>query len=183
MKTKYLKITLEIIGLQIFFSVLSFIFAPFFSWMDNWEWIFSFFTGWLFLGSVHATFWQLGNKDRKNIAIENNHLREGEIPHKINYLKGLKVGSVFFFINLLVVVLTLFFESAPVFGNAIYMIHRIMLGSLMGFLPQSVSVSYWLICFLLCFVMYIPCITAYVSGSKNFSLTEKIVPRIIYKSK
>lgn len=183
MKSKYFKINIELIGLQVFFSVLSFIFSFFFSWMDNWEWIFSFFTGWLFLGAVHSTLRQLGDKDRKNIAIANNHLKDGEKMHKIDYLKGAKIGSVFFGVNFLIVLLTLFFESAPGFGDCLYIVHRVMLGALMGFLPTVESVSYWLVAFLLCFVMYLPCITAYISGAKDFSLTEKIVPKIIYKSK
>ncbi len=183
MKTKYLKTNIELLGLQIFFSVFSFILSPFFSWMDNWEWIVSLLTGWMFLGAVHSTFRQLGNKDRKNTVIANNHLKDGETPHKIDYLKGLKIGGVFLGINLLIVLLTLFFESAPGFGDVIYIIHRVMLGALMGFLPKAASVSYWLISLLLCFIIYIPCIGGYISGVKNFSLTEKIVPKIIYKSK
>ena len=57
-----------------------------------------------------------------------------------------------------------------------------MMGPLFGFLPDVKNIWYWPVSILLCLVMYIPCITAYVSGAKNFSISEKVVPKLIYKS-
>lgn len=181
MKKNYLKITLELIGLQLFFSVLSLIFSAFFSWMDNWAFVFSLLTGWLFLGAVHSTFWQMGNKDYKNNVIANNHLEEGQEPKKLNFLNGLKAGSVFFVINVLIVLATMIFDSGnDGNGGVLFIIHRIMLGALFGFIPNNEW--YWPVCYLLCIVMYMPCITAYISGAHSFSLTEKIVPKLLYKT-
>ncbi|MBR3932335.1 MAG: hypothetical protein IKJ68_00295 [Clostridia bacterium] len=178
MKNRYLKINAEIIGLQIFFSFLSIMFMPFFSWMDNWTWVFSFLTGWLFLGAVHSTFWQLGRKDAKTNVIENNHLKDNEKPKKLNLFGGAKVGFVSFTINIIIVILALVYTESSLLFN----IHRIMIGSLFGFLPDTKASSYWSVSAILCFVMYIPCITAYISGVYNFSITEKIVPKLLYKS-
>ena len=178
MKKSYVKITAELIGLQLFFALASVMFVSFFSWMQGWKWIFSFFTGWLFLGAVHSTLWQLGNKDRKNNIITNNNLPQGSEPVKLSIWGGARYASVFFAINVLVVLLSLIFSK----NDAIYLVHRILMSPLFGFLPQYGGASYWLVALLLCLVMYIPCVTAYISGTKNFSLTEKIVPRIIYKT-
>ena len=157
---KHIKLTFENLGLQIFFSVLSMFFMPFFSWMDNWTWIFSIMTGWLFLGSIHSTYWQLGRKDAKNTAIKNNHLESGQQEVKLSLFGGLKFGSIFFIVNVLLVIITAVFKDVDV----LFSIHRFMVGPLFGFLPPVDSDWYWIVSVLLCIVMYIPCITAYISG-------------------
>ena len=73
---KYLMINLECIGLQIIFAIVSIVLqndviSPKLT---------SFFTAWLFLWAVHSTFWQLGNKERKSIAIINNNLGLDDTP-------------------------------------------------------------------------------------------------------
>lgn len=177
----YIKTTFELLGLQIFFSVLAMVFSTNFSWMDNWAFIFSLLTAWLFLGAVHSTFWQLGNKDSKNIVIANNHMSPGQTRIKLDRLKGAKVGLPFVVINIVIVLITMIFDSGgDGNGGVLFIIHRIMLGSLFGFIPEGEA--YWYACFALCLVMYIPCVTAYISGTYHFSLTEKIVPKLIYKS-
>jgi len=184
MKTKYIKTTAELIGLQIFFAVLSAIFSFFFSWIKNWEIFYSIFTGWLFLGAVHSTFWQMGNKDYKNNVIYNNNLDENIPKRKLSMLGGLKYGSGFFVINVLIGLFTMLFDFNIEKGlGVLALLHRIMLLPLSGFIPDVTKSYYWIGCFLLYIVMYIPCITAYISGAHNFSLTEKYVPKIIYKSK
>ncbi len=181
MKKNYFKITLELLGLQLFFSVLGFVFSAFFSWMDNWPVVLSLITGWLFLGAVHSTFWQMGNKDYKNNVIANNHLTDGEKPHILDPLTGLKIGSIFFVINVLLVFIAMVFDSgSDGNGGVLFIIHRLAVGALFGFIPDNNF--YWHACYILCLVMYIPCITAYISGIHNFSLTEKIVPKLLYKT-
>lgn len=184
MKKLYFKITAELIGLQLFFALASVMFVSFFSWMQGWKWIFSFFTGWLFLGAAHSTLWQLGNKDRKNNIIVNKNLPEGAPDVKLSIWGGLKYASAFFAINVIVVLLVILCDNGGTPGNTyIYLVHRILMAPLFGFLPEYGSGTYALVSLLLCVVMYIPCITAYISGTKNFSLTEIIVPRLIYKNK
>ena len=178
MKNRYIKIPAEILGLQIFFAILSLLFLEFFSWLGESIWIFSLLTGWLLLGAIHSTFWQMGRKDSKNKTIENNHLTQGQNKSKLSMLGGLKVGSVFFVINVLIVLFTSIFSESSV----LFTIHRILLGALCGFLPDVSDKSYWFVSVLLCIVMYIPCITAYITGAHNFSISEKIVPKLLYKS-
>ena len=182
MKNKILKLNLELFGLQLFFAVLSFFVFPFFSWIDGWKWIHGIFVGWLFLGAVHSTFWQRGNKDYKNNVIYNNHLEEGQKPQKLNMANGALYALPFLLINLLVLFLTFILDNGSSFGDKVFLVHRVLLFSLAGFIPADKSVYYWPVCILLCFVMYLPCVTAYISGAHSFSLTEKYIPKIIYKS-
>lgn len=177
----YIKTTFELLGLQIFFSILAMVFSTNFSWMDNWAVVFSLLTAWLFLGAVHSTFWQMGHKDSKNNVIANNHLLPGQPEIKLNRLKGARIGLPFFVINIVIVLITMIFDSGnDGNGGLLFIIHRIMLGPVFGFIPDGKA--YWHVCYVLCIIMYIPCITAYVSGTYHFSLTERIVPRLIYKS-
>jgi len=178
MKRRYIKLTFESLGLQLFFSVASFIFMEFFSWLEDSIWVYSMLTGWLFLGAINSSFWQLGRRDAKNNAIINKNLKQGQKKVNLSLLGGLKAGGLFFLINILVVVFSYIFKDSQV----LYTVHRVMLGSLCGFLPTAINSTYWLISLILCFVMYIPCITAYIAGVYNFSLSEKIVPKLIYKS-
>ncbi len=182
MKNVFLKLNLELFGLQLFFTVLSFLVAPFFSWIDGWKWIHGIFVGWLFLGAIHSTFWQKGTKERKNIIIANNHLADGEKEKKQKMLSGAIYALPFLAINLIVVLLTFVFDNGSPLGDKLFLVHRIFLFPLAGFIPEEGSVFYWPVCVILCLVMYLPCVTAYISGAHNFSLTEKIVPKIIYKS-
>ncbi len=181
MKKKYVLIALELFGLEIFFSILSLFFYPFFEWIHN-DIIYSIFTAWLFLGAVHSTFWQLGNKERKNIIIQNNHLKEGEPPIKQKQLTGAKIAFPFFIVNILVIVIAYFHGNAGM--NAIWITHRIFQFTFAGFLGNEThTLKYVLNGMLVCLVMYIPCITGYISGAHNFSLIEKYFPKIIYKQK
>ena len=182
MKKRILKTNLELLGLQIFFAVLSMFFVEFFSWMQGLKWIYSLLTGWLFLGAVHSTFWQMGNKDYKNNVIVNNYIENESEKVKLSMLGGAKTGFWFFIINVIIVLATLVFDKGSGYGDVLFLIHRVMLFPLAGFLPETANKFYWYVCIILCVVMYIPCITAYISGAHNFSLTEKYVPKIIYKN-
>ena len=113
----------------------------------------------------------------------NNHLEAGQEKIKQNMWLGAVYALPFLIINLLVVLITLVLDNGSAFADKIFLVHRIFLFSLAGFIPKDGSSLYWPVCIFLCFVMYFPCVTAYISGAHNFSLTEKIVPKIIYKSK
>ena len=174
---KYLMINLECIGLQIIFAIVSIVLqndviSPKLT---------SFFTAWLFLWAVHSTFWQLGNKERKSIAIINNNLGLDDTPIKQNRLKGIFVAAPFFVFNVLFLVFTCLINN-----DIVVTIQSLLQLPFAGFLPlvgDELGISYFKPRFIVCLVMYIPCITAYFSGSFNFSLTEKYLPKLIYKSK
>ena len=174
---KYFLINLECIGLEIVFSIVSIILcndliSPF---------LMSIFTSWLLLWALHSTFWQLGNKERKSIAIFNNNLTDAEIPVKQNRLKGALVAFPFFAFNVIFLLLT-----CKINNDTIVTVQSLLQLPFSGFLPKvtdELGMEYFKPRFIACLVMYIPCITAYFSGSLNFSLTDKYLPKLIYKTK
>lgn len=176
MNKKHLLVPLECLGLQVFFAILSMVF--YISVIP--PMLFSFFSAWLFLWSLHSTFWQLGNKERKQIAIANKHLNDGETIIKQKRYMGALIALPFFVINIIILLLTC------VTNNDILVITESFLHfSFSGFLPKptpELGQQYFLSRLSVCLIMYVPCVTAYVSGSYNFSLTEIIFPKILYKS-
>ncbi len=176
MNKKYLLIPLECLGLQIFFALLSMVF--YISVIP--PMVFSFFAAWLFLWSLHSTFWQLGNKERKQIAIANRHLNDEECTIKQKRYKGALIALPFLLINIIILLLTY------VTNNDVWVfVESFLHFPFSGFLPlvtDQLDKVYLTSRFLVCVAMYIPCVTAYISGSYNFSLTEIVFPKILYKS-
>lgn len=177
MNKKYVLIFFECVGLQLFFSLLSMIFyvsiVP--------PKLFSFFTAWLLLWALHSTFWQLGNKERKQIAISNRKLEPGEQPKKQNFLKGACVALPYFLINIIFLLITVCTNN-----DILIIIQSAIHFSFAGFLPlvqDNLDSEYIISRSIVCIVMYIPCITAYISGAHNISLIEKYFPKLIYKNK
>ncbi|MBR5506253.1 MAG: hypothetical protein IKV73_08150 [Clostridia bacterium] len=177
MNKKYLLVPFECIGLQIFFALLSMVF--YISVIP--PMLFSFFSAWLFLWTLHSTFWQLGNKERKQIAIANRHLDDGVSIIRQKRYKGALIALPFFVINITILLLTYITNN-----DILVFVESFLHFSFSGFLPlvndtlDNVYVSSRL---LVCLAMYIPCVTAYISGSYNFSITEIVFPKILYKSK
>ena len=177
MNNKYWFINLECIGLQVLFSAFSLIFYN--SIMP--AKLFSLFTAFLLIWAIHSTFWQLGNKDRKNIVIKNNHLDRGESPFKQNRLKGAIIGLPYLVLNVMFLIITCLCNT-----DILVTIESVLQFTFSGFLPlpgDNLGREYFIPRLIVCFIMYIPCVTAYFSGSYNFSLTEKILPKIIYKTR
>lgn len=176
MNKKYLLIILECFGLQILFSVLAMVFyvsvIP--------PMLYSFFTAWLFLWALHSTFWQLGNKERKHIAIANRHLASDETPKKQNMFKGALIALPFYLVNIFLIMSTILINT-----DMIVTIQSMLHFCFAGFVEPAGDVlgtDYFLSRLAIATAMYIPCVTAYISGAHNFSFTEKYFPKLIYKS-
>ena len=173
---KIILVNLECIGLQILASVF---FIIFYNHIMPPK-LYSIFTIWLFLWAVYSTFWQLGNKDRKNTIIKNNHLNIGESPLKQNRLKGAIIGFPYFIFNILILLITCVFNN-----DILITVQSFLLLTFSGFLPYATDTlgnEYFIPRLIVCVIMYISCIAAYFSGSFNFSITDKILPKLIYKN-
>lgn len=178
-KKNYIKVMLELFGLELFFGLISDVFfMNYFYWLN--PKIYSVFTAWLMLWAMHSALWQLGNKDRKRIKIENNHLKDGEKPHKQKMYMGALIALPFFAVNLIFVLVTCISNL-----DSLIFVHTLVHFTFVGFISSpdysGFNADYLISSICVCLVMYIPCITAYISGAHNFSLIEKYVPRIIYK--
>lgn len=176
MNKKTLILNLECIGIQILASVFSLVF---YNNIIPAKW-FSLFTAWLFIWALNSTFWQLGNKDRKMYKIMNNHRKECEGYLKQNRFKGAFLALPFLIFNVFVLTLTYYINN-----DIMITIQSILNFPFSGFLPVFGDVldsKYYISRLIVCFVMYVPCVTAYFSGSYNFSITEILLPKLIYKS-
>jgi len=190
---KYKKTIVETFFLQIIFSCVAFFFTPWFSWLHSKMYLFSIITAWLFIGALYSTFWQLGRKDAKNIVIQNNNISSCEASEKQKMYTGAVVALFMLVFNILVVIAASFHfdvtEYNPVTDSevfspsAVFMIHRFLISPFMGFLPENYGGQYVLRCILICFVMYIPCVVAYITGALDFSLIDKYFYKIISKQK
>ena len=174
---KYIKINLECFGLQILFSVISLgLYQNFFP-----KAVFSIFTAWLFLWAIHSTFWQLGNKERKQIKIMNKNLAENEPEYKQNRFKGAGIALPFFGINFIYLIVTCILNK-----DVLVTVQSILHFSFVGFLTpvdDALGWNYFFPRFLICMVMYLTCVLAYLSGSYNHSFVDKYFHKIIYKTK
>lgn len=171
-----LKINLEMFGLQI----IAFVFSFYFLISVIPIYIYSIFTGFLFIWALHSTYWQLGNKDRKMNIIKNNNLSEGEVPHKLFLFKGALIALPHFLINVIYVFISNTYETGLPLT-----IQRFAMFPFIGFLDifeTDYNWGYLGANLLGCLLMYVPCTFAYMSGCKNISIIEKIVPKIIYKN-
>ncbi len=142
--------------------------------------LFSFFTGWLLIWALHSTFWQLGNKDRKNLIIHNNH-SDDKNKKKQNLFSGAFVAFPFLLINVLLVFVTYIFNT-----DLLVTIQNFVMFSFIGYISTVKDIldkDYIVSRLIICFVMYIPCVTAYISGAFGFSIVEKYFPKLLYKNK
>ena len=177
MNGKYIKIVLECFGLQILFSVISMgLYNDFFP-----DIVFSIFTAWLFLWTIHSTFWQLGNKERKLIKIMNKNRSQDELEYKQNRLKGAKIALPFFVVNFVYLIITCVLNI-----DILVTVESILQFTFVGFLSpvdNALGWNYFYPRFLVCIVMYLTCVFAYFSGSYNFSFFDKYFHKIVYKTK
>lgn len=177
MNGKYIKINFECLGLQILFSVISMgLYNDFFP-----DVVFSLFTAWLFLWTIHSTFWQLGNKERKMIKIMNKNRGENEPEYKQNRLKGAIIAVPFFAANFIFLIV-----SCVLNKDILVTIQSILQFSFVGFLTPVDDIlgwNYFYPRFIVCIVMYLTCIIAYLSGSYNYSFFDKYFHKIVYKTK
>ncbi len=167
---------LKCLGYQIIFSIVSMVFftnlIPLF--------VYSIFTAWLLIWALHSTFWRLGNKHGKQIVIHNNNLKEGDTAKRKPIFKGALLALPFLAVNLIFLLLTFYFNN-----NIMLLIETIITFPFAGFLSplkDKLDVNFLLSHLIVRFVMYIPCVTAYISGLYNFSLIDKYYRKIIYKT-
>ncbi len=177
MLKKYLVIFLECSGMQILFSVLSMLF--FVGFIPTY--IYSIFTAWLLIWALHSTFWQLGNREGKMHIIRNKHLVEdGKETEKPEYLKGALFALPHLSVNL-ILLLSTYLTNTDILVTITTALHF----PFVGFLPEltnELGTDYLISRTLVCLAMYIPCVTAYISGYFQFSLIDKYFHKIIYKT-
>ncbi len=175
MTKKYFSVFLESVGIQILFSVASMVF-----FVNVFPVAYSLFTAWLLIWALHSIFWRLGNKEGKMIVIHNNNLKEGEAPKKKPIFKGALIALPHFILNIIILLLTNFLNK-----DILLIIEALItfpFANLLAPATDALGGKYLSTRILACLAMYLPCVTAYITGMLNFSFIDRYYRKIIYKT-
>ncbi len=137
--------------------------------------VYSSITAFVFLSSYYSRVWGAGKKDAKHVKVYNNH-NEDKIA--IDYKKCILIGVLAAIPNIIALI-ALIATSAQGLTNTVY---RILQSTFMGWLGND-NLTYIPNCIIVTLIPILLTIPAYITGTKEFSLTDKYLPKIIYKKK
>ncbi|MBQ6998752.1 MAG: hypothetical protein IJN62_03085 [Clostridia bacterium] len=137
--------------------------------------VYSSITAFVFLSSYYSRVWDAGKKDGKHVKVYNKH---NEDKIQLDYKKGIIIGLIAAIPNIIGLI-ALIAASASGLTNTIY---RILQSTFMGWLGND-NLTYIPNCVIVTLIPILLSIPAYITGTKEFSLTDKYLPKIIYKKK
>lgn len=173
-------LALKLFGIQLIVMFASIMFLPsFYALIDTNTGmkVYSSVTALVFLSSYYSGIWNAGRIDAKHVKVYNKH---NDDKKEINYSKAIIVGLLAAIPNIIAVIaLTI----TSVTGNGfelMNMIYRILQSTFMGWLGND-NLTYVPNCYIVTIIPILLAIPAYYTGTKEFSLSEKYLPKIIYK--
>lgn len=176
--TNTFAVALKLFGIQLIVVFASIMLMPtFYSLIDsnNGMKVYSSITALLFLSSYYSRIWHAGRKDAKHVKVYNKH---NEDKIQVDYKKGLIIGLIAAIPNIIALI-ALIITSATGLTNTIY---RILQSTFMGWLGND-NLTYIPNCVIVTLIPILLSIPAYITGTKEFSLSDKYLPKIIYKKK
>ena len=173
---------LKVFGMQLFAAMISIFFMGTFASLissNTGMKIYSTITAGIFLGFYYSEIWNAGKKDAKHVKVYNKH-HEDKI--EINKLKFLMIAVVAIVPNIIALV-ALAITSATGNGWTITnIIYRVIQSPFFGWLGND-NLTYVPNCVIITFIPPLFAFPAYITGTKEFSLVEKYLPKIVYKNK
>lgn len=172
----------KIFGLQIIITLAAIMFMGSFSGFlgSNLSMkIYSSVTALIFISSYYSRIWHVGRMDAKHVKVYNKH---NEDKKSLNYYKGLSIGAVAAIPNAIALIVMAY---AAITGNGYTMInvfYRIFQCIFIGWLGND-NLTYLPNCIIVTIIPLLFAGPAYFAGTKEFSLAEKYLPKIIYKKK
>lgn len=179
---KILNLTFRLIGVQLILIIISVLFMESFAGIISSSAglkIYSTITAFIYLCLYYSKVWKAGDKDRKAVKIYNDHHR-----HKIslNNFKGLYAGLLAAVPNICLLVLV---AVAGANGSKVYSvvnpIYRILMTHFVGWLGND-NLTYIPNCVIVTVIPIILGVFAYIAGTKNYSVMEKYLPKLVYKN-
>lgn len=171
-------VALKLFGIQLIVVFASVMFMPtFYALIESNTGIkvYSSITAFVFLSSYYSRVWEAGRKDAKHVKVYNKH-NEDKIA--INYKKCILIGVLAAIPNIIALI-ALIATSAQGLTNTVYLILQ---STFMGWLVND-NLTYIPNCVIVTLIPILLTIPAYITGTKGFSLTDKYLPKIIYKKK
>ncbi len=139
--------------------------------------VYSSITALLFLSSCYSRVWRAGRKDARHVKIYNNH-HEDKIG--VKYSKALAIGAIASIPNIIVLaalIITSITGEGFITANTVY---RLLQSTFMGWLGDD-NLTYIPNCIIVTIIPILLSLPAYITGTKDFSLVDKYLPKIIYK--
>lgn len=167
---------LKLFGIQIIVTLVAVLFMGTFAGIvDNnlGMKIYSSVTALIFLSAYYSRFWQAGKTDAKHVKVHNK-FNDDKIS--IKYSKVIIPLVIWLVPNAIALI---FLCVCGTHGTA-NVVYRLFQGTYLGWLGND-NLTYIPNCFI---VTLLPCLLAfpaYFAGTKEFSVTERYLPKLIYK--
>lgn len=136
--------------------------------------IYSSLTALAFLYAYYHSVWDTGRRDMMYIKVYNNHHDD---KMSVSYTRPLIAGIVYTIPNVIALV------ALAVSGThgTMNFIYRLLQNCFLGWLGDD-NLTYIPNCIIVTIIPLLITIPAYIAGSKEFSIIDKYLPKLIYKN-
>lgn len=173
-----LKVGIKIFVMQLFAALISLLFmGTFVNFIGSnlGMKIYSTVTAGILLGFYYSEMWGAGKKDAKHVKVYNKY---NEDSISINKFKWIVIAVIALIPNIIALA-TLIIADANGITNTIY---RFFQCPFLGWLGDD-GLTYIPNCVIITFIPPLFAYPAYITGTKEFSLMEKYLPKIVYVDK
>ena len=181
--SKTFSVVLRLWGVQVLLIIISILFMGSFGGMlesSIGRKVYSVVTAFIYLGTYYSRVWNAGRKDVKNMVIYNNH-HENQI--RIKQTKSIIIGLLAAIPNIAALAVYIWASATgSSIAGAANSIFRFLQSAFVGLFgvdtPYTSNLPMYIIVTVLPIITSIP---AYFAGTKDFSVTERYLPMLIYK--
>lgn len=180
----YWKESLKLFGLHVLFAIVSVFLLGSFSFVATsavGSKIYSSVTALLYLSTLYSFVWQAGRKDVRYLNVLKKHT--GTDCQKINIWKGLWIGLLASIPSFIMLGLFIYASHA---GGMYYVwvniSYRVYQAAFLAWLGND-NLSYFWNCIIVTVLVPLLSGVAYFMGTRQFSITERYLPGLIYKKK
>lgn len=145
---------------------------------NNGRKLYSTVTATMYFCTYYSKAWNAGKKDFKAAKLYNNH-HDDKIT--LNYLKGIIAGIIAAVPNIILLVCHAVALSKGHINSGFNIAYRVLNSHFIGWLGND-NLTYIPNCIILISVTILLGGVAYFAGTKEFSVTEKYLPMLVYKN-